>query len=110
MDKVRIGIIGTGGMGSGHCASMEQIEEAQLSAVCDIAPEVCESVSAKYGVPGFQSAEELMDSGLVDAVIIATPHYFHPPYAIAAFQHGIHVLSEKPIAVTVSAADEMIQA
>ncbi len=110
MDKVRIGVIGTGGMGSGHCASMDQIDEAELTAVCDIEPEVVKSVSEQHGVPGFERAEELLDSGLVDAVIIATPHYFHPQYAIEAFKRGIHVLSEKPIAVTVSAADEMIEA
>ncbi|HEV2472651.1 MAG TPA: Gfo/Idh/MocA family oxidoreductase, partial [Chthonomonadales bacterium] len=52
----------------------------------------------------------LLDSNLVDAIIIATPHYFHPPIAIDAFSRGLHVLSEKPIAVTVSAGDAMIAA
>jgi predicted dehydrogenase len=50
-----------------------------------------------------------LDSGLVDAIIIATPHYFHPPIAADAMRKGIHVISEKPIAVTVSGADSMIQ-
>src|SRR5262245_42947439 len=104
MDKVRIGVIGTGGMGSGHCASIDQIEEAELTAVCDIVPDVVQPIAEKHGVPIFASGEELLDSGLVDAVIIATPHYFHPPLAIRAFERGIHVLSEKPISVTVSAA------
>ena len=44
----------------------------------------------------------------MDAVIIATPHYFHPPIALDAFARGVHVLSEKPLAVTVGAADSMI--
>lgn len=110
MEKVRFGVIGTGGMGSGHCRTMEEIEEAQLTAVCDIAEDVARSVGEKYGVPWYTDAGELLDSGLVDAVIIATPHYFHPPIAIEAFKRSIHVLSEKPIAVTVSAADAMIQA
>jgi predicted dehydrogenase len=110
MDKVRIGVIGTGGMGSGHCSILPQIEEAQLTAVCDIAPDVAKETSEKYGVPGFEKAEDLLDSGLADAVIIATPHYFHPPIAIEAFRRKIHVMSEKPISVTVSAADAMIAA
>jgi len=52
----------------------------------------------------------LMDSGLVDAVLIATPHYDHPPIAIDAFKRGLHVLSEKPIGVSVKEASRMIRA
>ena len=110
MDKVRVGVIGTGGMGTGHCRYMDQIEEVELTAVCDIVPEVCQAVAEEYGVKGFEKHTELLDSGLVDMVLIATPHYGHPPIAIDAFARGIHVLSEKPISVTVSAADEMIAA
>lgn len=109
MEKVRIGIVGVGGMGQGHAGMIQNIEEVQLTAVCDIDRELVRSVAEKYGVPGFQNHEDLLDSGLVDAIIIATPHYFHPPIAIDAMKRGIHVLSEKPIAVTVKAADEMIR-
>jgi predicted dehydrogenase len=110
MDKVRCGVIGVGGMGSGHCKMMGQIPETELTAVCDAVPEVVAKVAEQYEVRGFEQPEALLDSGLVDMVIIATPHYFHPPVAEAAFQRGLHVLSEKPIAVSVSAADRMIAA
>ncbi|HZT43254.1 MAG TPA: Gfo/Idh/MocA family oxidoreductase [Chthonomonadaceae bacterium] len=109
-EKVRFGVIGTGGMGSGHCNMIPKIPETRLTAVCDIDPQICASIAAQYEVPGFTNHLELLDSGLVDAVVIATPHYFHPPIAIDAFARGLHVLSEKPIAVTVSAADAMIEA
>ncbi len=108
--KVRFGVIGVGGMGSGHCAQLPNIPETQLAAVCDTSPEALDAITTKYSVPGFARHEELLDSGLVDAVLIATPHYFHSPIAVDAFERGIHVLSEKPLAVTVSAADRMIQA
>ncbi len=107
-EKVRFGIIGVGGMGAGHCGMLGQIEEAELSAVCDVNPATRDSVAAKYGVPAFATHEELLDSQLVDAVIIATPHYFHPPIAVDAFARHIHVLSEKPLGVTVSAVDKML--
>ena len=110
MDKVRCGVIGVGGMGSGHCKMMGEIPDVALTAVCDAVPEVSRAVAEQYGVRGFTRYEELLDSGLVDMVIVATPHYFHPPIAEAAFQRGLHVLSEKPIAVSVSAADRMIRA
>ena len=108
--KVRFGVVGTGGMGSGHCNMMGQIPEAHLAAICDINPAATAELAAKHGVPAFTSHKELLDSGLVDAVIIATPHYFHPPIAIDAFERGIHVLSEKPLGVTVSAVDAMLAA
>src|SRR5579871_3367077 len=109
-EKVRLGVIGTGGMGSGHCNMIPQIPETTLTAICDVEPQARQSIAAKYNVPGFATHTELLDSGLVDGVVIATPHYFHPPIAIEAFSRGIHVLSEKPLGVTVAAVDAMIQA
>lgn len=110
MDKVRIGVIGVGGMGQGHCGYMHELDVAQLTAVCDIAPEVAKEVGERHDVPHFLKHTELLDSGLVDAVLIVTPHYDHPPIAVDAFRRGLHVLSEKPIAVTVKAAGRMIRA
>jgi len=110
MDKARLGVIGTGGMGTGHLRSIKGVEEAELTAVCDVDQEVCERASAENEVPGFVDYKELVDSGLVDGVIVATPHYFHPPVSIYAMRHGVHVLSEKPVAVTVKAADDMNRA
>ncbi|HLK56133.1 MAG TPA: Gfo/Idh/MocA family oxidoreductase, partial [Chthonomonadaceae bacterium] len=92
-DKVRFGVIGTGGMGSGHCNMIPQIPETALTAICDIDPNTRANIARKHEVPGFATHTELLDSGLVDAVVIATPHYFHPPIAIEAFSRGIHVLS-----------------
>jgi predicted dehydrogenase len=109
-ETVRFGVIGTGGMGAGHCRILPEIPETELTAICDVDAQTREEIATKYNVPGFAEPTELLDSGLVDAVIIATPHYFHPPIAIEAFRRGLHVLSEKPISVTVSAADAMIQA
>jgi len=109
--KVRIAIVGVGGMGSAHCEILaKRPEEVELEAVCDIDPKRAEEVGKKYGVPHFTRHEDLFASGLADAVLIATPHYFHPTIAIDAFKAGLHVLSEKPIAVSVDMAERMIKA
>jgi predicted dehydrogenase len=108
--KVRIGVVGVGGMGQGHCSYMDKLDVGELTAVCDISPEVAKEVGKRYNVPYFLKHAELLDSGLVDAILIATPHYFHPPIAVDAFKRDIHVLSEKPIGVTVKGADQMIRA
>jgi len=109
MKKVRIGVIGLGGMGQEHIKSIKGIPEAQLSAVSDIDAKVTKETSEKHNVPGFTNYEELLESKLVDAVLIVTPHYSHPEIGIAAMKKGIHCLSEKPIAVFVSAADKFVE-
>ncbi|MDW8103581.1 MAG: Gfo/Idh/MocA family oxidoreductase [Armatimonadota bacterium] len=110
MDRVRIGIIGVGGMGSAHARMMQQIEEVQLTAVADIDSTVAQQVAEQYGVPFFTDYRQCIDSGLVDAVLVATPHPSHPEIAIYAFDRGLHVLCEKPMAIHPADADQMIEA
>ena len=114
MDTVRFGVIGIGNMGTTHAnyISRGDIKGAVLTAVCDINPERLEW--ARNNLPTkvimFDDYRKLFASGLVDAVIIATPHYLHPVIGIEAFEAGIHVLSEKPIGVYTSKVKEMMMA
>jgi predicted dehydrogenase len=110
MRRIRYGIVGVGGMGTGHAQNIQKIEEAELVAVCDIDPDVANAVGETFNVPFCTDYHELVDREDVDAVTIATPHYFHPEVAIYAMERGKAVLSEKPIAVTVAAADAMVAA
>lgn len=113
MNNVRIGIIGIGNMGSAHARSIFSglIPRMTLTAVCDIAPQKLEWASANLpGTPQFTDYRQLLNSGLIDAVIIATPHYLHPPIAIEAFGHGLHVMTEKPAGVYTAQVQEMNQA
>lgn len=112
MDKVRIGIIGVGNMGTSHITSVQNIPQAELAAICDRdRARADEKVKlAPAGCRVFYSVDDLLDSGTVDAVIISVPHYDHTPIAIQAFEKGIHVLCEKPVAVTKSRAQKMIDA
>jgi len=89
---------------------MHELKEGELTAVCDIDRKTARTVGEKYGVPHFLKHTDLLDSGLVDAVLIATPHYHHPPIAIDAFRRGLHALSEKPIGVSVKDARAMVRA
>jgi predicted dehydrogenase len=110
MKIVRFGIIGVGGMGSGHAQYLNSVEGAKLTALCDVNPKIVSKYTAEYGVPGYSSHKELIASGNVDAVLIATPHYDHPPIAIDALGAGLHVLTEKPVAVSVGAARRLNEA
>jgi len=103
MDTVRVGIIGLGGMGSNHAGylSRGEIPGARLAAVCDVEPARLQNVSEKYGedVQAFDSADALFEAKCIDAVIVATPHYFHPPLVTQALERGYHAMSEKPAGV-----------
>lgn len=97
-------------MGGNHARSFKNVEEGKLVAVADVNAETAAKVAEETGATAYVTAEELIDSGQVEAILIATPHFFHPPVAEYAASRGVHVLSEKPIAVTASAADAMIAA
>lgn len=101
--KVRLGVIGLGNMGSSHAKKIlaGECPEMEVTAVCDIKPERLDWAEENLGngVAGFADAEEMMDSGLVDAVVVAIPHYDHPKYSIMAMRKGLHVMVEKPAGV-----------
>jgi predicted dehydrogenase len=114
MKKVRLGIIGTGGIALHHLGYLHRVEGAEVVALCDIDPEALNKAAAK-AVAGrklqtFSSHRKLLAAGVCDAVIIGTPHYFHPPIAIDAFKKGVHVLTEKPVAVHTKGAKRAIAA
>lgn len=109
LSKVRIGIIGLGGMGTNHANAIfsGQVPGAELTAISD------QDSSKSANFPDahfFGSGEELITSGTVDAVIIATPHYAHTPLGIAALEAGLHVLVEKPISVHKADAERLLAA
>jgi predicted dehydrogenase len=109
-----LGIVGLGGMGSSHAGYLTRgdVPQCELTAVCDVDPARLDHAKSQWGdkVARFDNHVDLLDSGLVDGVLIATPHYFHPPVAIDAFARGKHVLSEKPPGVYTRQVREMIEA
>ncbi len=106
---VRIGVIGLGGMGSHHADNLlaKRVPRCDLIAVCDIDAERM----AKYAtVRTFTDSAQLIRSGLVDAVIVATPHYSHTTIGADALSQGLHVLTEKPISVHKADCEKLIEA
>jgi predicted dehydrogenase len=110
VNKVRIGVIGVGTMGSLHVRDLSQIQNAELTAVCDIDPQRADLLASLYEVPAFYNYQDMLAQVSLDAVIIATPHYFHTPISIDCLGRGIHVLCEKPLAVHVKDGKKMIAA
>ncbi len=108
--RLRMGVVGVGGRGSGLVRAVAAVPEVELTAVADVVAAQAEKVAAQAGVPGHTSHVALLESGLVEAVLIGTPHPFHAQIAVDAAERGIHVLTEKPIAVRVAEADRMVAA
>jgi len=109
-DKVKIAVIGVGGMGGSHLNSMKDLDNCELVAVCDIDKKIADKKGKDYDVKVFYTHEDLLKSKIADAVIIATPHYDHTTIAIAAMDAGVHVLTEKPVGVHKLDIEKMIAA
>ncbi len=112
-DCLCIAVVGLGNMGSAHANSLYEglIPGAKLSAVCDV--DSARLAWARENLPGVETYDDydaLLADGIAEAVVIATPHFLHPPMAIAAFEKGFHVLTEKPGGVQLSAVQAMCDA
>jgi predicted dehydrogenase len=109
MNTVRIGIVGIGNMGSGHTRSLLKgnIQRAELAAICDVNPEKLQPFPQ---VRHFDNSAEMIRSGAIDAILVATPHYDHTTIGIDALEQGLHVLVEKPISVHKADCERLIAA
>ena len=111
MDKVRIGIIGMGNMGRFHANDLLEgkVARGELTTVGSTSPHKLEEYKEK-GVQVFGSGEEMIASGAIDALLIATPHYQHTSLGIAALEAGLHIMVEKPISAHKADAERLIAA
>ncbi len=109
MQDLRLGIIGLGNMGQVHANALTagKVSRCRLTAVCDPDPQQARNYP---GAHGFLSSSELIASGEVDAVLIATPHYSHTTIGIEALEAGLHVLVEKPLSVHKADCERLIAA
>ncbi|MZQ85878.1 gfo/Idh/MocA family oxidoreductase [Paenibacillus sp. 5J-6] len=108
--KIKFGLVGIGNIGNTHLKYLSAMENVTIVGVCDVDKEKADSNAKTYGTKAYYNAIDLLDQSGLDVVIIAVPHYDHPTIAIEAFQRGIHVMCEKPIAVHVNDAKRMIDA
>ena len=109
--KIRTGIIGIGNMGSQHAGNIfgGKCPDLVLSAVCDLREERLRWAEEQFGpaIRRYQSASEMLDSGEIDACIVAVPHYQHCELVIECLRKGIHVMCEKPAGVYTKQVREM---
>ncbi|MCE5200559.1 Gfo/Idh/MocA family oxidoreductase, partial [bacterium] len=107
---IKVGVIGLG-MGSGHIGGYMDHPQAEVVAICDKDEARLQEKASQFGIANtFTDAQQMMEKCDLDAISVATPNAFHAPLTIAALNHGLHVLCEKPMAMTVKESEEMLAA
>ena len=107
---LKVGIIGAGFMGDMHSNCYANLRNAKVTAVADARPDKCKAIADVHGAQTYADGLELVKSAGVDAVDICLPTYMHCTYTCAAAKAGLHVLCEKPMALSVKECNAMIAA
>lgn len=107
--KLKVGIIGCGRISVMHLIPAQVSEFAELICCCDIKKERADETAEKYGIKAYYDYVEMLETEPLDAVHICLPHYLHSKVAIAAFERGINVLTEKPMDVDYPSAEKAVK-
>lgn len=107
---VRVALVGCGRISGTHFDAIRHVDGIELSAVCDIVEERARDAGEREGVPWFTNYVRMLEEATCDAVAICTPSGLHPQHGIMAARAGKHVICEKPMAITLTAADELVHA
>ncbi|MDX2967916.1 Gfo/Idh/MocA family protein [Kribbella solani] len=107
---LRFAVLGCGVIGKHHAAVLDEVPGAELAAVIDIDPEAARALAEKYGVPAYEKLDDVLALAEIDAVAVCTPSGDHAEQAVAVLRANKHVVVEKPIDITMEAADELAEA
>ena len=111
-EVLRIGVIGLGAQGTQHMSGLARIDGVRLAAVVDLDVERATRVGEANEVPGFSDLDAFFSAGteVVDAVVVCVPNKYHCNTVLQALSAGLHVLVEKPMAISLAECDRMIAA
>jgi|tagenome__1003787_1003787.scaffolds.fasta_scaffold20988680_8 UDP-N-acetyl-2-amino-2-deoxyglucuronate dehydrogenase len=108
--EFKVAVVGCGRISKNHFDALKKIDSLTISAVCDIVPERAEAAGAQEAVPAFTSFEEMLQRAECDIVSICTPSGLHAAQGALAARAGKHVITEKPMAITLGQADDLVKA
>lgn len=106
---IRFGIVGAGKIAQNHSDAIKLSPDCTLTAVADVNAEKAEAMAIDHGAAAYTDYTDIDCSG-IDAVILNLPHFLHCEATVYFLQKGVHVLCEKPMAMTVEECDRMIEA
>lgn len=107
---LKLGIVGAGSIGKSHAEAILNNADCKLAAVCDTVPERAAELAAPHGAACYTDYKEMCARETLDAVILNLPHFLHHDATVYCLEQGLHVLVEKPMAMTVAECDSMAAA
>jgi UDP-N-acetyl-2-amino-2-deoxyglucuronate dehydrogenase len=107
--RIRIALVGCGRISRNHLDAFERIEALELAGVCDVVESRAREAGMRGEVPWFTSYAKMLEDVACDAVAICTPSGLHPQHGLLAAKAGKHVVCEKPMAINLTSADELVQ-
>jgi predicted dehydrogenase len=108
--KMRVGLIGAGGIAQTYVQALTASATAELVGVADVRPEAAQALAERAGCPPFTSHEDVLEAGACEAAIVCTPPVTHPEICCWLLDRGVHVLCEKPLAIGPEEARAMVEA
>ncbi len=106
--EIRLGVIGCGGFGLYALQQFAQVPGVKLAGMAGTHRQAAYAAALRFGIPDIEDVGKMLERDDIDLVYIATPPFLHHPQAMQALRAGKHVICEKPLAMTVAQADEMI--
>jgi len=110
LDKLKVGMIGCGGIAKVHARGLNTIGEVKMEAFADIVEDNAKAFAAQYGGRVYTDWNEMLDKEKLDIVYICLPPFAHEEEVMAAAEKGLHIFIEKPIALNMKLAREMVRA
>ena len=110
MKKVKVGLVGCGAIAESQANGLKNIDTADFAAVCDLREDLAKAMAEKYQVPNVYTDYAEMLKTDIQAVVICTPKFLHRDHAVQAAEAGKHLLVQKPFAMNLEQADEIIAA
>ncbi len=109
-EAFRVGLVGCGRISKNHFEAIARVDGLELTAVCDSQFERATRAGAEHHAKPFQSLEDMLSDGAIDIVAICTPSGLHSAQGVLAARAGKHVITEKPMSISLAQADALVQA
>ena len=107
---MKVSVVGCGAVSKNHLRVLKSLKNIEISSVVDIKKERADTAAKKYGCKAYYDFETMLKEDKPECIHICTPHYLHVPMAVAALEKGIHVLCEKPCAISQEGLSQLRQA
>ncbi len=107
---MRVAVVGCGAVSRSHLRVLRRMKGIEISSVTDIIKQRADETARQYSCKAYYDFEQMLSDDKPDSVHICTPHYLHVPMSVAALEKGIHVLCEKPCAITGESLERLRQA